>query len=225
MGFGGGRMSSMAGGTSRCMDLPAGHLLASEAWWSHAFVRPVVPIFAACLVATALAAGLKLAAPVTERPASVEPAGHIVNVANKGSRLETTAAVIATQTLEPPATSAYALASTSDTLVVDMRAAALDTPGTKGKPTIGLASYYWQGTKTASGERFNAHDLTAAHRTLPFGTRVRVTSLATGRSVTVRINDRGPFVDGRIVDISRGAAQSLGMIDRGVTKVKLDVLQ
>jgi rare lipoprotein A len=106
-----------------------------------------------------------------------------------------------------------------------MRAAVIGTSATKGKTTIGVASYYWQGTKTASGERFNPSDMTAAHRTLPFGTRVRVTSLETGRSVTVRINDRGPFIDGRIVDISRGAAQSLGMIDRGVTKVKLDVLQ
>jgi rare lipoprotein A len=207
------------------MDLPAGHLLASEAWWSHAFVRPVAPIFAACLVATALAAASKSVAPVTERPASVEPAGHTVNVASKGSRLETTAAVIAAQTPEPPATSAYALASASDTPFVNMRAAVIGTPATKGKTTIGVASYYWQGTKTASGERFNPSDMTAAHRTLPFGTRVRVTSLETGRSVTVRINDRGPFIDGRIVDISRGAAQSLGMIDRGVTKVKLDVLQ
>ena len=67
--------------------------------------------------------------------------------------------------------------------------------------------------------------MTAAHRTLPFGTRVRVTSLDTGRSVTVRINDRGPYIRGRNVDLSRAAAQSLGMIDRGVTEVKLDVLQ
>jgi rare lipoprotein A len=89
----------------------------------------------------------------------------------------------------------------------------------------GLASYYWQGTKTASGERFNKSEMTAAHRTLPFGTRVRVTSLETGRSVTVRINDRGPYVDGRIVDISRAAAESIGMIARGVPKVKLDVVQ
>jgi rare lipoprotein A len=101
----------------------------------------------------------------------------------------------------------------------------LQSPAVKGKPSYGLASYYWQGSKTASGEKFNANELTAAHRTLPFGTRVRVTSLATGRSVTVRINDRGPFIAGRTVDISRAAAQSLGMIDRGVTKVKLDVLQ
>jgi rare lipoprotein A len=91
--------------------------------------------------------------------------------------------------------------------------------------SYGLASYYWQGTKTASGEKFNTRELTAAHRTLPFGTRVRVTDLATGRAVTVRINDRGPFVAGRIVDVSQAAAESLGMVDRGVAKIKLDVVQ
>jgi rare lipoprotein A len=67
--------------------------------------------------------------------------------------------------------------------------------------------------------------LTAAHRTLPFGTRVRVTNVATGQSVTVRVNDRGPFVPGRVVDISRGAAETLGIVDRGVAKVKLDVVE
>jgi rare lipoprotein A len=95
----------------------------------------------------------------------------------------------------------------------------------KGSATYGLASYYSKGQMTANGERFNAQELTAAHRTLPFGTRVRVTSLETGRSVTVRINDRGPFIRGRTLDISRAAAQSLGMIDRGVAKVQLDVLK
>jgi rare lipoprotein A len=68
-------------------------------------------------------------------------------------------------------------------------------------------------------------ELTAAHRTLPFGTRVRVTNVATGRSVTVLVNDRGPFVTGRIVDVSYSAAEMLGIIGRGVAKVKLDVVQ
>ena len=79
--------------------------------------------------------------------------------------------------------------------------------------------------QTASGEKFNAGELTAAHRTLPFGTRVRVTDVATGRSVTVRVNDRGPFVPGRVVDVSQGAAESLGIVGRGVAKVKLDVVE
>jgi rare lipoprotein A len=88
----------------------------------------------------------------------------------------------------------------------------------------GLASFYTEGTRTASGEKFDTHDLTAAHPTLPFGTRLRVTNVATGRSVTVRVNDRGPYVPGRIVDVSYSAAESLGMVGRGIAKVKLDVV-
>jgi rare lipoprotein A len=89
----------------------------------------------------------------------------------------------------------------------------------------GLASFYTEGTQTASGERFDTHELTAAHRTLPFGTRLRVTNVATGQSVTVRVNDRGPFVHGRVVDVSYAAAETLGMVGGGVAKVKLDVVQ
>jgi peptidoglycan lytic transglycosylase len=89
----------------------------------------------------------------------------------------------------------------------------------------GVASFYSQGSRTASGEKFNPGELTAAHRTLPFGTRVRVTNVTTGRSVTVRVNDRGPFVNGRVIDVSHAAAQSLGMVGQGVAKVKLDVVQ
>src|SRR5262245_43540762 len=89
----------------------------------------------------------------------------------------------------------------------------------------GVASYYSQGNRTASGERFNPNELTAAHRTLPFGTKLRVTNLSNGQSVTVRVNDRGPFVPGRVVDVSHSAAQSLGMVGQGVAKVKLDVVQ
>ena len=88
----------------------------------------------------------------------------------------------------------------------------------------GLASFYSYDPHTASGEKFNAQELTAAHRTLPYGTRLRVTDVATGRSVTVRVNDRGPFVRGRVVDVSRSAAQTLGITGKGVAKVKLDVV-
>ena len=96
-----------------------------------------------------------------------------------------------------------------------------------GMPVVsqGLASFYTEGTRTASGERFNTYEMTAAHPTLPFGTRLRVTNVATGRSVTVRVNDRGPYVPGRIVDVSYSAAESLGMVGRGVAKVKLDVVR
>lgn len=89
----------------------------------------------------------------------------------------------------------------------------------------GLASFYVEGSQTASGEKFDHRELTAAHRTLPFGTRLRITNVATGRSVTVRINDRGPFVPGRVLDVSYSAADRLGIVGRGVAKVKIDVVQ
>ena len=91
--------------------------------------------------------------------------------------------------------------------------------------SYGLASFYSEGTRTASGEQFNPNALTAAHPNLPFGTKLRVTDVATGRSVVVRVNDRGPFVPGRVVDVSYSAAASLGIIGRGTAKVKLDVVQ
>jgi rare lipoprotein A len=89
----------------------------------------------------------------------------------------------------------------------------------------GVASFYSYDTQTASGEKFDKNELTAAHPTLPFGTRVRVTDVSTGRSVTVRVNDRGPYVRGRIVDVSHSAAEALGMVDKGVANVRLDVVQ
>ena len=90
----------------------------------------------------------------------------------------------------------------------------------------GLASVYgeqFNGKSTASGERYNSGTLTAAHRTLPFGTVVRVTNLGNGKSVRVRINDRGPHVQGRIIDLSSSAAVALGM-STGVARVRLEVL-
>jgi peptidoglycan lytic transglycosylase len=89
----------------------------------------------------------------------------------------------------------------------------------------GVASFYTEGTETASGEKFDTHDLTAAHPTLPFGTKLRVTNVATGRSVTVRVNDRGPYVPGRNVDVSYSAADALGMVGAGLAKVRMDVVQ
>ena len=96
-------------------------------------------------------------------------------------------------------------------------------PAAMTEGSVGIASFYKYESKTASGEQFNPNELTAAHRTLPFGTRLRVTNVATGQSVTVRVNDRGPFIPGRVVDVSHSAAEALGMIDRGITKVKLEV--
>jgi rare lipoprotein A len=91
----------------------------------------------------------------------------------------------------------------------------------------GRASYYgaeFKGRRTASGERYDAHALTAAHRTLPFGTRVRVTNLDNGRSVEVVINDRGPYRAGRVIDLSRRAARALDMLRAGTVRVAVEVL-
>ena len=92
----------------------------------------------------------------------------------------------------------------------------------------GYASYYgpnFNGRRTASGEIFNMYDYTAAHRYFPFGTIVEVTNLENGRNVVVRINDRGPYKAGRIIDLSYAAAKKLGMIGKGVVKVKLRVIK
>jgi rare lipoprotein A len=88
----------------------------------------------------------------------------------------------------------------------------------------GLASYYGPGLAgrpTASGEKFNPKAFTAAHRKLPFGACLRVVNMENGRSVEVRVNDRGPFVQGRVVDVSTAAAKQLGMMDRGLARVRL----
>ena len=89
----------------------------------------------------------------------------------------------------------------------------------------GHASWYKMGKVTASGERFNPHGLTAAHRTLPFGTKVKVKNLHNGRSVVVRINDRGPFIKGRIIDLSMGAAKKIGLTQTGTARVAIQVLR
>ncbi|WP_425428727.1 septal ring lytic transglycosylase RlpA family protein [Caballeronia novacaledonica] len=96
---------------------------------------------------------------------------------------------------------------------------------TKTVPNIGWASYYskkFQGRRTASGERYDMHALTAAHRTLPLGSYARVSNLARTRSVVVRINDRGPFVKGRMLDLSFAAAAELGMLRAGSAQVVLE---
>jgi rare lipoprotein A len=94
-------------------------------------------------------------------------------------------------------------------------------------PGVGLASWYgddFHGRRTASGERYDQHGLTAAHPSLPFGTRIRVTNPSNGRSVVVRINDRGPFTRGRAIDLSYGAARQLGIDRCGTQRVHLEVL-
>jgi rare lipoprotein A len=93
-----------------------------------------------------------------------------------------------------------------------------------GGGATGLASYYWQPQRVASGGWFNPNALTAAHKTLPFGTRVHVMNLSNGRSVTVTINDRGPYIKGRVIDLSRAAATAIGMTGAGIARVSYSVV-
>ena len=116
----------------------------------------------------------------------------------------------------------------------DLYVASTKTTSTKektsnsGSSQSGIASYYSKGldgSKTASGERHHMTEMVAAHKTLPFGTRVKVTNLSNGKEVVVKINDRGPFVKGRVIDLSYGAFSKIENPGKGITKVKLDVLK
>jgi rare lipoprotein A len=101
-------------------------------------------------------------------------------------------------------------------------------PAPLGWSETGVASWYgipYDGRRAASGEIFDMHALTAAHRTLPFDTWLEVTNLQNGKRVTVRINDRGPFVDGRIIDLAMGAAEEIDMVRAGLAKVRLKVIK
>ncbi len=102
------------------------------------------------------------------------------------------------------------------------------TPASIGYQKSGKASYYamkYHGRKTASGERLNQEAHTAAHRELPFGTMVNVTNVKNGKSVLVRINDRGPFVKGRIIDLTRSAFSSIGNLESGLIDIKMVVVK
>jgi rare lipoprotein A len=111
--------------------------------------------------------------------------------------------------------------------------AALETLDRAARPLpepyqVGIASYYgkrFHGRRTANGERFNMYELTAAHRALPHGTLLLVTNVKNGRCVQVKVNDRGPYIKGRVLDVSYQAAQELGMVRDGVTRVEIDVLR
>ena len=99
-------------------------------------------------------------------------------------------------------------------------------PGTH--QLAGIASYYsdeFHGRKTSNGETFDMHELTAAHRTLPFNTKVRVTNLENNKSIVVRINDRGPFKDNRVIDLSFEAAKQIGLIANGTASVRLEIFE
>jgi rare lipoprotein A len=101
------------------------------------------------------------------------------------------------------------------------------SPAPSGPEQVGVASWYGselRGNRTASGDRFDEKEFSAAHPTLPLGTRARVTNLENGRSLIVRINDRGPFVRGRSIDVSYAAARALGMVGRGTARVRIQAL-
>lgn len=98
----------------------------------------------------------------------------------------------------------------------------------EGHAQHGVASYYhdrFHGRKTASGAAYNKNGLSAAHKSLPLGSEVRVTDSRSGKSVIVKINDRGPFVKGRVIDLSRAAAREIGLTSKGLSKVKVEVLK
>lgn len=132
------------------------------------------------------------------------------------------------QPKQQPTTPNKLPASVPPTVKIDQPAATVQPASEKIVAThSGQASWYGTeaGTQTASGERYNPNGLTAAHRTLPFGTKVRVTSIKTGKTVTVRINDRGPSIRRRIIDVSAGAAEAIGIKGDGVGQVRMDVLE
>jgi rare lipoprotein A len=197
-------MSSISCARASCVDIQANRIHLSAPLVSAAGVRNVIQLFAVVLGAASLAACAQS------------------SVVTKNSEL----------LADSRQASLDHHRKTSSVMDGRMAVAKKHTPFASHKnasetqaASQGLASFYTEGTRTANGESFDTHELTAAHPTLPFGTRLRVTSVATGRSVTVRVNDRGPFVSGRVVDVSYAAAETLGMVGRGVAKVKLDVVR
>src|SRR6266516_4888729 len=197
-------MSSISCARTSYVDTKANRIHLNALLVSAAGVRNVIQLFAVALGAASLAACAQSSVvtknselPVASRQASLE---H-----NRKTSFVTNRRVAVTKKHTPFA---------SDKNATETRVA-----------SHGLASFYTEGTQTANGERFDTHELTAAHRTLPLGTRLRVTDVATRRSVTVRVNDRGPFVPGRVVDVSASAAETLGITGKGVAKVELDVVE
>jgi peptidoglycan lytic transglycosylase len=196
-------MSSISCARIAYVDIKANRVLPNAPLVSAAGVRNVIQLFAVALLAASLAACARSSV-VSGKP-ELHPASRQASLEqNRTSSFVTSRRVAVARKHTPFASHKNA----AETQVA----------------SHGLASFYTEGTQTANGEKFDTHELTAAHRTLPFDTRLRVTNVATGRSVTVRVNDRGPFVPGRVVDVSYAAAETLGMVEGGIAKVKLDVV-
>lgn len=125
----------------------------------------------------------------------------------------------------PPASNKWSLLLAAFTVAASVFVSSCSTPMKREFHESGRASWYgraFHGRKTANGEVFNMHDYTAAHPTLPFGTRVQVRSMRTGKSVVVRINDRGPYSGKRVIDLSYAAARKLGMVSEGEDQVVIN---
>ena len=197
-------MSSISCARTSYVDTKANRIHLNALLVSAAGVRNVIQLFAIALGAASLAACAQSSV-VTQKSELVAASRQASLEHNRKTSFVTNRRVAVTKKHTPFASDKNA--------------------GKTQAASHGLASFYTEGTQTASGERFDTHELTAAHRTLPFGTRLRVTNVATGRSVTVRVNDRGPFVPGRVVDVSHSAAETQGMVGGGIAKVKLDVVQ
>jgi rare lipoprotein A len=174
-------------------------------------VRRVLPIFA---VATLLAACAN--DPASTPPLSREMTPPVARAATAPMPVSTSrpwSAETTPATAHPTATPNLAAPSPQPA----------PAPTATRANEAGLASYYWQDQMTASGERFDKRAMTAAHRTLPLGTRVRVTHMKTGKSVVVRINDRGPFKPNRIIDLSEAAAEQIEMTKAGLAPVTVEL--
>jgi rare lipoprotein A len=197
-------MSSIDCAGTSCLGVKANRIRIDASQVSAARVRNVVRLFAVGL-AGALLAACAQSSVVSKNSEFVAPSRQASLDRNRTASSVTNRRVAAAKKHTPFASRKNA--------------------GERQLASQGLASFYTEGTQTASGEKFDTHELTAAHPTLPFGTRLRVTNVASGRSVTVRVNDRGPYVAGRTVDVSYAAADALGMVGAGIAKVRLDVVQ
>ena len=138
------------------------------------------------------------------------------------------AVALASAVVWSPAPGLVVVAADSASLATSLEPAPAEPAAEAATPLgAGVASYYgerFRGRRTASGERFDPDRLTAAHRTLPFGTRLRVTNIRTGQSVVVRVNDRGPFHGSRVIDLSKGAARRIGLLRSGTGRVRIERL-
>ena len=193
-------------------------------------LRTVPPLGAAVLIAGALVGCAQSPVQTSSRSYQTAPGHHAWLPAEKRHRrmFATTESVpqattIIEKTQPASAVTPGSLPHSASTPIIEKTQHA--TRSLPHSASVGVASFYTEGTRTANGERLNPNALTAAHPSLPFGTRLRITSVASGRSVVVRVNDRGPFIKGRVVDVSYSAAKELGMTERGVAKVRMEVVE